>query len=206
MEKQINPTRMELLKLKKKLEVTIRGHKLLKDKQNELISLFIPLLERYKTVRQMVEENLITILKLYKRISVDMHDSDIQRELNVESKNLVVSYQKKLGIDIPVYEYDLNGKNDYSLENTNIYFDILIKNIKSLGMELIKLAEIESQITILVDEVKKSRRRVNAIENIVIEEIKIQIKSINMKLADLERSNTIRAMKSKEIILNKEKK
>lgn len=207
---QINPTRMELQRLREKLVTTTRGHKLLKDKQDELIHQFIPLLNEYKALRSKVEDSLSLLMKSYLKTAVKMRKEDISEQIaaNITTYKLTPNSKRMMGVLIPDLQAEMVESNDsnYDLLLTTAAFDELILNIKGLFSDLIALTSLESAINILISEIEKSKRRVNAIENIIIKEIEEQITMIRNKLTDLERSNTIRMMKSKEIVLEKKKK
>ncbi len=207
---QINPTRMELLRLREKLATTTRGHKLLKDKQDELIHQFIPLLNDYKALRFKVESSLSLLVKSYLKTAIKMRKDEISEQISdsVTHYKLSAKSQRLMGVLIPNLEAEMLESNDnnYDLLLTTTAFDELILQIKGLFADLIALTSLESSINILIKEIEKSKRRVNAIENIVIKEIEEQITTIRMKLTDLERSNTIRMMKSKEIVIEKKNK
>ncbi|MFA5486351.1 MAG: V-type ATP synthase subunit D [Bacilli bacterium] len=206
---QINPTRMELQKLRDKLSTTSRGHKLLKDKQDELIHQFIPLLHEYRPLRIKVEEALKETLRLYDLACVKMSKDKIHEQVNysVTKHELDAKNDRLMGVLIPnLTSIKTHEEKAYDLLVTTSAFDSLLLAIKELFTDLMTLVNLESTIKILVAEIEKSKRRVNAIENIVIKEIVEQIRVIRMKLTDLERSNTIRMMKSKEIIMNKKMK
>jgi V/A-type H+-transporting ATPase subunit D len=200
---------MELQKLRDKLATTTRGHKLLKDKQDELIHEFIPLLPTYRALREKVEKALRVTLTRYQFACVKMSKEAINDHINdsVTTHELSASFDRVMGVIIPKLETKPDQSElNYDLIATTSAFDELIKAIQDLFALLIELANLESTIKILVAEIEKSKRRVNAIENIIIKEIEEQIRVIRMKLTDLERSNTIRMMKSKEIIIEKKLK
>ncbi|HZJ89731.1 MAG TPA: V-type ATP synthase subunit D [Bacilli bacterium] len=206
MSKQINPTRMELQRLRKQLETTTRGHKLLKDKQDELIHSFIPIINEYKALRIDFEAAIRLVLNYYRLATVTMTKTMVSNEISATKHDfkLNLGYSKLMGVDLP--ELKLTEQTlelNYDLVLTNSAFDTLILKLQTLLLDLINLATIETKVNILIKEIEKSKRRVNAIENIVIKEIVEQIKDIRMRLADLELSNTIRMMKSKEIIIEK---
>ncbi len=207
---QINPTRMELLRLREKLATTTRGHKLLKDKQDELIHQFIPLLNDYKDLRIKVEASLSLLVNSYLKAAVKMRKEEINEHIsqNITHYKLEAKSERLMGVLVPRLEAEMleNNDNNYDLLLTTTAFDELITQIKEIFSDLITLTSLESSISILIREIEKSKRRVNAIENIVIKEIEEQITMIRMKLTDLERSNTIRMMKSKEIVLEKKNK
>ncbi len=206
MARQINPTRMELQRLRKQLETTTRGHKLLKDKQDELIHSFIPIINEYRELRLAFEEAVRIVLDYYRLATVTMSKTMVRNEISATKHEfkLNAGYSKLMGVDLP--ELTLTEQTltlNYDLVATNSAFDTLIEKLQTLLKSLIELATIETKVKILIREIEKSKRRVNAIENIVIKEIVEQIKDIRMRLADLELSNTIRMMKSKEIIIEK---
>ncbi|CCV64730.1 V-type ATP synthase subunit D [Alteracholeplasma palmae J233] len=209
MSQTINPTRMELMKLKKQFETTKRGHKLLKDKQDELMHQFIYLVKTYKIERNQLEVKVHEFLKCYLETAIDMDTVDIHNYLN-ETKgiqDITYSYSKVMGVEFAsIKSGETVVENNYSYFKTSASFDILLKYGRSLLPEILNLAVLESQIESMLVEIEKSKRRVNAIENIILKEINEQIHSIKMKLSDLERSNTIRMIKSKEIILDKNRK
>lgn len=197
---------MELQKLRAQLETTTRGHKLLKDKQDEFIHIFIPIIHEYKTLRIEVEKHLARVLENYRFACVKMTKEQINIQISsgqVEQM-LVAGNEKIMGVSIPALSFTQKATTpSYDLLATTSAFDTLLLEINTLFAQLIELASLETKVQILVKEIEKSKRRVNAIENIVIKEINEQIRDIRMKLTDLERSNTIRMLKSKEMIINK---
>lgn len=208
MSQQVNHTRMELLKLKNKLVTTRRGHKLLKDKQDEMIRQFMGLVADYRKLKRQVQADMVALLKLYQKAKV--YENDLQlysKTLAINtSLHLNISTQEMMGVKIPHLEklenqgqYRLN----YSLNNSSGIFDELIKLASRISNELIELASLEGSVNVLSEEINKTRRRVNAIEHIVIENLIADIKVIDQKLADNELSNTIRIMKSKDIIIKR---
>jgi V/A-type H+-transporting ATPase subunit D len=199
---------MELLKLKNKLVTTRRGHKLLKDKQDEMIRQFMGLVADYRKLKRRVQADMVALLKLYQKAKV--YENDLQlysKTLAINtSLHLNISTQEMMGVKIPHLEklenqgqYRLN----YSLNNSSGIFDELIKLASRISNELIELASLEGSVNVLSEEINKTRRRVNAIEHIVIENLITDIKVIDQKLADNELSNTIRIMKSKDIIIKR---
>ena len=208
MSQQVNHTRMELLKLKNKLVTTRRGHKLLKDKQDEMIRQFMGLVADYRKLKRRVQADMVALLKLYQKAKV--YENDLQlysKTLAINtSLHLNISTQEMMGVKIPHLEklenqgqYRLN----YSLNNSSGIFDELIKLASRISNELIELASLEGSVNVLSEEINKTRRRVNAIQHIVIENLIADIKVIDQKLADNELSNTIRIMKSKDIIIKR---
>lgn len=204
-----SPTRMELIKLRERLTTTRRGHKLLKDKQDELIHQFIDLIKVYKALRIDVENKLQQALYYYKKASVKMSQKEINELLGElrTTTDVSVSTYKMMGVVLPKVEVSYSDAENetYNYLETTAAFDYLLSYSRKLLSYLLELVEIETKVEKMIDEIEKSKRRVNAIENIVIKEIEEEIRVIRMKLSDMERSNTIRMMKSKEIIINKYK-
>jgi len=204
-----SPTRMELIKLRERLTTTRRGHKLLKDKQDELIHQFIDLIKVYKALRIDVENKLQQALYYYKKASVKMSQKEINELLGElrPTTDVSVSTYKMMGVVLPKVKVSYSDieNETYNYLETTAAFDYLLSYSRKLLSYLLELVEIETKVEKMIDEIEKSKRRVNAIENIVIKEIEEEIRVIRMKLSDMERSNTIRMMKSKEIIINKYK-
>ena len=205
---QINPTRMELMKLKNKLTMSIRGHKLLKDKQDELIHRFIEIVYETKKLREEVDAVFSAVLgdftKMKEKISlVEMYEMTM-----IPSSQLKIDYAYKsvMGIEIPkidVIDVAKKTSQTYSDITSPMEIEQIKDKMSDIFKVLVELAEKEQGIYLMSDEISKTRRRVNVIENIMIPELKADIKRITMKLEDNERSNLVRIMKSKEIVLEK---
>jgi len=210
MNKIVNPSRMELMNLRKKFDTTKRGHKLLKDKQDEIIRNFINIISDYKELRNEVETKIEKVLNYYKLSLVKMNENDVLKQLeNFKINTSLLFYTTKImGIDIPLIKVaeKEDSTNSYNYLKTTAAFDELINYSKTLLPKLIELLELEAKVERMIIEIEKSKRRVNAIENIVLKELDEQIRVIKAKLSDIERSNTIRIMKSKELIIEKDKK
>lgn len=208
MSETVNHTRMELLKLKTKLATTRRGHKLLKDKQDEMIRQFMELVADYRQLKRRVQEDMVALLRLYNRARV--YENDLQlfsKTLGINTTlNLQISTREMMGVKIPhlqKVEVIQPNKIAYSLNNSAGIFDDLLRLAARISDELIALASLEGSVNVLSEEINKTRRRVNAIEHIVIQELIDQVKVIEQKLADNELANTIRIMKSKDIIIKR---
>ncbi|HHT39052.1 MAG: V-type ATP synthase subunit D [Acholeplasmatales bacterium] len=209
MQKQVNPTRMELTKLKNQLTITRRGHKLLKDKQDEMIRVFMLIIEEAKNLRIMVDKNLSVSIKAYKKALANSDDYTINEALFVPSNEVKLKFAKKNVMSVYVPEITIEETKErkitYGLANTPALLDEAVISLEKLLPAIIKLAEIQKQIDMLALEIEKTRRRVNAIEHLMIPELEVLIKTIQMKLEDSERANTVRMMKSKEIITKRGK-
>lgn len=208
MSQVVNHTRMELLKLKQKLVTTRRGHKLLKDKQDEMIRRFMELVADYRQLKRRVQEDMVALLKLYQRARV--YENDLQlfsKTIGISTMlELSVTTREMMGVKIPSLAKRTatsKFKPGYSFNNSSVIFDDLISLAARISDELIELASLEGSVNVLSEEINKTRRRVNAIEHIVIEDLVSNVKVIEQKLADNELSNTIRIMKSKDIIIKR---
>ena len=204
----VNPTRMELTKLKKQLATSVRGHKLLKDKQDEMVRQYMLLIKQNRALRLEVEEELNKVMKTFAVANLNAGSLGVNEALMIPSKSLELSLSEKIimNIHVPVINtYDDQRKIDltYDFAQTPSNLDSSVLELSNLLPKLVKLAEIEKTCDMLAVEIEKTRRRVNAIEYVMIPSYEETIHFITMKLDDNERSNTIRLMKSKELIINK---
>lgn len=203
----VNPTRMELTLVKRQLATAKRGHKLLKDKQDEFVQRFMEIIKENRALRLEVEEELAKIMKKYISAKQKMSFEGIVEALMVPSNSVSLSTSSRtvMNIKIPTIQYEAKDKIDltYGFAFTHPDLDDAIMSLSKLLPKMIKMAELEKACDMLAKEIEKTRRRVNAIEFIMIPEMEETIRYITMKLEDNERSNIIRLMKSKEIILAK---
>lgn len=204
---RVNPTRMELFRLKKQLAIARRGHKLLKDKQDEMVRQFMMIIRETREIRIEVEEQFKKIISRYAKAKLKARRETILEALMVPAKALKIASGSKtvMNIKLPTVSFADEGKIDltYGFAFTPGDLDKAVLALSELLPRLIKLAELEKQSDMLAKEIEKTRRRVNAIEFVMIPEMTETIKYITMKLEDNERSNIIRLMKSKEIIMAK---
>ena len=205
---QINPTRMELMKLKNKLKMSIRGHKLLKDKQDELVHTFIEMVYDTKTLREKVDQLFADVLTVFTTMKESRALVDIYEMLMVSDSNIDIEYKNRniMTVEIPniiVNETKQEGIQTFSDITSPIEIDDVKEQMNDLFPLLIELSQKEQSIFLMTEEISKTRRRVNVIENIMIPGLEEDIKRITMKLEDNERSNLVRVMKSKEIVLDK---
>ena len=203
MAKQVNATRMELLRLKKRLNVARRGHKLLKQKQDELLRILQKTIEELSSMREEVEKQLSEALKQFflarayedKNIfegSFLMLDADIELSKEI---------QKVMNVPLPVYKKNFKGELvSYGFAMTSPSLDIALKNLMKVFERLIQMAQLEKRIILLAEEMDKTRRRVNALEYILIPEIESSVREINMKLEEREREKNSRLMIIKDVI------
>jgi len=203
----INPTRMELTRLKRQLATSKRGHKLLKDKQDEMIRQFMMIIKQTRALRMKIEEELKTIMKNFNSASLKMSFEGIMEALMVPANKVktTVGSRTIMNIKTPTINFEDTGNVDltYGFAFTPSELDQAVISLSKLLPKLIELAQLEKTCDMLSSEIEKTRRRVNAIEFIMIPDLEESIHYITMKLEDNERSNIIRLMKSKEIILAK---
>lgn len=203
----VNPTRMELTKLKNQLAVTQRGHRLLKDKQDELIRQFMDLVFETKKLRNDVEELLKTTLKQFKKGRLKLQTKQLIELTSVPFFHWDLKTHKEKSMTVESLKFDLDFDPEiilpHSLSNMPIEFDETLLLSQKLIPLIFALVEAEKKSELYAQEIEKTRRRVNAIEHIMIPEQIALIKDIRTKLADQEMAATIRVMKSKEMIIKK---
>ena len=200
---KVNPNRMELLRLKKRLLVAKRGYKLLKDKRDALIQVFVRLAKESDTVREELEENL---LKCYTFFS---NASNLMSKLTLEETLLFpkakseteVSFKNIMSVNVPQYEFKCEGKYySYSLIDTTAELDGALKKYHDILPLMLKVAELDKAIALLANEIEKTRRRVNALEYVIIPDLEETIAFITMKLDEMARSTNSAIMRIKDII------
>lgn len=201
----VNPTRMEMKRLQARLKTATRGHKLLKDKTDEMIRRFITLAEENKRLRQETEKDLAQALANFTLARTQTDSRIVEEAVLMPGRNvtLICSKRKVMGIDVPsinINETDKGELYPYSFLSTTSQLDDSVRGLNSVLYKLIKLAETEKTCNMLADEIEKNKRRVNALENIMIPQLTETIKYIKMKLDESERSATVRMMKVKDII------
>jgi V/A-type H+/Na+-transporting ATPase subunit D len=204
----VNPTRMELTKLKKKLATAVRGHKLLKDKQDELVRQFIAIVKHNNELRTQVEENLDGTLKEFMLTRAVLGSEIVEEALSFpkESISLEITSKNVMSVNVPVMEFKRKLEDDpgsiypYGFANTSPELDQVVGKLYSILPQLLELAEVEKSTQLMADEIEKTRRRVNALEYMTIPQLKETIKYIKMKLDENERGALIRLMKVKDMI------
>ncbi len=200
----VNPTRMELLRLRKRLAVAERGHKLLKDKLDGLMKEFMSLAGEYRSHRMAVDEELPYVLKLFvlAEITSSRKITESALESTKQDLQLTVTKRRLMSVAIPKIEVVFGPSTGaYSLIHTSPELDVAIKSLKEFMPKLMKMAELEEAVRIISGEIEKTRRRVNALEYTLIPRMKETIKYITSKLDEMERSNTSRLMKIKAMRL-----
>lgn len=204
MAKQVNPTRMELSRLKKRLKTASRGHKLLKDKQNGMTKKFMEQIKLNRTLRAEVETELANATSRFKAASAKMGTEAVSEALMMPAGeiSLVGSEINVMSVNMPQIRIDgtLEGTLPYSFASTGAELDSAVLCMNKLFPLLCRLAECEKSCDMLASEIEKTRRRVNALEHVMIPEMQRSIKYISMKLEDTERQNITRLMKVKDMI------
>ena len=205
---QVNPTRMELTRLKKKLVTAVRGHKLLKDKRDELMRQFLDKVRENKALREEVETALVSANRNFMLARAGMPDEMLNTALLAPKQELTISAgtQNVMSVEIPDFDFktrtpDQNDMYSYGFAFTTGDLDDAILSLSEVFPKMLKLAEVEKSCQLMAAEIEKTRRRVNALEHVMIPELQTNIKYITMKLDEIERSTQIRLMKVKDMML-----
>ena len=199
---QVNPTRMELTRLKRKLLTARRGHKLLKDKRDELIRQFLEMIRENKLLRERVEKGIIASNKNFVLARASMKQELLEISFMAPRQEVFidVDYKNIMGVETPefIYNTKTNNPNDiysYGYAFTASSLDFAVKSLADRLPDMLRLAQYEKSCQLMAREIEKTRRRVNALEYVVIPEIEKNIKYITMKLDENERGAQIRLMK-----------
>ena len=204
----VNPTRMELTRLKRKLVTAVRGHKLLKDKRDELMRRFLDLVRENKTLREEVEAGILAANKNLVLARALMPDEMVDTAFLAPKQEVTIGAGSRnvMSVDIPVFETktrtaDANDIYSYGFAFTSGDLDDAVKSLADVLPAMLRLAEVEKACQLMAAEIEKTRRRVNALEHVMIPQLRDNIKYITMKLDENERSTQIRLMKVKDMIL-----
>lgn len=202
------PTRMELTRLKGKLKTAQRGHKLLKDKRDELMKQFLETVREVRALREEVEEELMTVHKSFTVASALMSSEALEQALLYpkQSVELTQTTQNIMSVNVPVYHFQTQTRSDsgiypYGFAATSGELDTAVEALGHVFRKMLKLAEIEKSAQLMAEEIEKTRRRVNALEYVMIPNTQEAIRYINMKLDENDRATTIRLMKVKDMLL-----
>ena len=205
---QVNPTRMELTRLKKKLVTATRGHKLLKDKRDELMRQFLDLARENMALRLKVEEGIRSANVNFVIAKAGMSEETLNTALMAPKQEVYLETDKKnvMSVNIPTFSYktrtaDANDIYSYGFAFTSSDLDGAVKSLADILPDMLKLAECEKACQLMSAEIEKTRRRVNALEHVIIPRAQENIKYITMKLDENERSTQIRLMKVKDMVL-----
>jgi V/A-type H+/Na+-transporting ATPase subunit D len=200
---KINPNRMEMLKLRRRAQMAKRGHKLLKDKLDELLRRFMALIDRANEARSRMETDLAGAFGLLALARGEAGTTVIAEALagTGQATEVRVDVQSLLSVKVPTFTVpEVSVSLKYSLATTPAVLDSAVLDFESLLHRLVELAQIEKTIQLLALEIDATRRRVNALEHILIPQLETSIKWINMSLAEQERANLTRVMKIKEML------
>ncbi len=201
----VNPTRMELKRLKNRLKTAERGHKLLKDKTDEMVRQFIIYARQNKELREEVEYELGEAMKNFVLARALMTPEAVEEAILMPSRSVSLSCAKKsvMSVVVPSIEINESDQSDlypYSFISVTDQMDSSIETLNKLLVKLIKLAEIEKTTNMLAEEIEKNKRRVNALEHVMIPQMQEMIKYIVLKLDENERGSLVRLMKVKDMI------
>ena len=207
----VNPTRMELGKLKKRLATARRGHKLLKDKCDELMKTFLESVRENKELRIKVEKAVSDVHASFTVASALTSDEILEESL-VYPKNegeLTVTTRNIMSVNVPEYTFKMKKETDglysYGFAFTTGELDSAVEELNGILPDLLRLAEVEKRSQMLAEEIEKTRRRVNALEYTMIPQLTATIKVITMKLGENERGNLTRLMKVKDMMVAKQR-
>ncbi|NLW42930.1 MAG: V-type ATP synthase subunit D [Tissierellia bacterium] len=212
----VNPTRMELQRLRRRYSVAARGHKLLKDKQDELVRRFIILIRRNEKLRIEVEKELISSFKDFTMASALAVPNFLELALSLPKQRVYVDVEVNniMSVNIPEMEFikqnviDLGDEKQsssiypYGFTHTNAELDRAVSRLDKILEQLLELAEVEKTAQLMADEIEVTRRRVNALEYRTIPDLEETIKFIRMRLEESERETITRLMKTKDLIAN----
>ena len=208
----VNPTRMELSRLKIRLKTAVRGHKLLKDKQDELMRQFIDMIKKNKKLRERVEGMLQNSFKDFLLSRGVMSDEMLENAIAYPKEKIGVEVKKKniMSVNVPQMTFVKENEGNqgmiypYGYAQTSADLDDAIDGLSSVMDNLLELAEVEKACQLMADEVEKTRRRVYALEYMTIPQLKETIRFIQMKLDENERGSITRLMKVKDMMSKKE--
>ena len=204
----VHPTRMMLTSLKKRLKTATRGHKLLKDKRDELMKEFLELARENGRLRQEVEKRLGAVYKNFSVASAIMSQEVMEESLMFPKQGVLLEVGNKniMSVDVPVFDFKTTAEDPtniypYGFARTSGELDNAVSALSELFPMLLDLAAKEKETQLLAAELEKTRRRVNALEYVMIPRLQATIKYIQMKLDENERGNQTRLMKVKDMML-----
>ncbi|MBQ1235861.1 MAG: V-type ATP synthase subunit D [Oscillospiraceae bacterium] len=206
----IIPTRMVLKQLKARLKTARRGHKLLKDKRDEMMRQFMDIVKRNKELRTNVEQGLTDAFAALQVASAVMSPEILEQSLLYprQSVELDVKYKNIMSVNVPLYQYSTKSGDTadiypYGFAQTSGELDDAMEYMSKVFEDMLKLAEVEKSMQLLAEEIEKTRRRVNALEYVMIPDLEKNIKYITMKLEENENATKVRLLKVKEMVLEK---
>lgn len=204
----VNPTRMELSNLKKRYKTATRGHKLLKDKRDEMMRRFVEFVRENKTLRENVEKELTKAMKEFLMARAGLSQEALESAVLMPGRkvSLKVSKQNVMSVDVPVFDLQISEGNiyPYGLLETTGELDEAVLMLNNAFQMMMELAQKEKACNMLADEIEKTRRRVNALEYVMIPDLEDTIKFIKMKLDENDRASRTRLMKVKDMMAQRQ--
>ena len=204
----ITPTRMVLNQMKGRLKTAVRGHKLLKDKRDELMRQFMDVVRRNRELRVKVEAGLTDAFAALSVASAVMSPDMLEQSLVYprQSVSLDVSYKNVMSVNVPLYDFQTKSAEageifPYGFAQTSGELDDALTALSSVFEDMLELAQGEKPMQLLAQEIEKTRRRVNALEYVMIPDLQKNIKYISMKLEENENATKVRLLKVKEMVL-----
>ena len=204
----INPTRMELTRLKGRLKTATRGHKLLKDKRDELMKQFLEIVRRNRELRQKVEAGLEQANAAFTVAAALMSPEMLEQALLYPKQSVELDMTSKniMSVNVPVYSFHTRNEDPteiypYGFAQTSGELDAALEALSQVFQDMLELAQVEKTMQLLAADIEKTRRRVNALEYVMIPQFQEKIRYISMKLDENERGNITRLMKVKEMVL-----
>ena len=204
----VTPTRMVLNQLKGRLKTARRGHKLLKDKRDELMRQFMDVIRLNKELRLRVEAGLTEAFGALTVASAVMSPELLEQALMYprQSVELSVKYKNIMSVNVPQYSFSTKTADaaeiyPYGFAQTSGELDVAMQAISAVFEDMLELARVEKTMQLLAEEIEKTRRRVNALEYVMIPEMEENIRYISMKLAENENATKVRLMKVKDMVL-----
>ena len=204
----VTPTRMVLNQLKGRLKTARRGHKLLKDKRDELMRQFLDVIKQNKVLREKVEQGLTEAFASMQVASSLMSPEMMEQSLLYprQSVELGIDYKNIMSVNVPVYSFSTKNNDPseiypYGFAQTSGELDDALGKMADVFQDMLDLAQVEKTMQLLAEEIEKTRRRVNALEYIMIPELEGNIKYISMKLEENENATKVRLLKVKEMVL-----
>ncbi len=205
---RVTPTRMEMKRIQTRYQTARKGHKLLKDKRDELMRLFLDVVREDKRLRERVEAVLSEVYRSFTVASAVSSPQMLEEALICPKKEceLSVDYKNMMSVSVPVFDLRVhtagNGESfNYGMAFTSGELDSSIRQLSGITEDLLRMAELEKTAQLLAEEIERTRRRVNALEYILMPQYLAAVKSIKMKLDENERGNTTRLMKVKDMML-----
>jgi len=208
----VKPTRMELLKLRRRVKLADKGHRLLKEKRDALISEFMVVIKEYKDARKRTEETLKVAFYNLLMAEVLLGARDLEQISGITLRDINLDFMTKniMGVSVPIMKVDnlirRVHERGYGFLSTNAKLDDAAKNFEESILLIVKLAEVEESVRRIAEEVEKTKRRVNALEYIVIPRLKATIKHIEMRMEEIERESFLRLKKIKASLEAKKSK